>query len=324
MKIFFQDKEYKRYDYLSEDEFEKDVISNSKKFFGEKTIYVDFKKRLKGKYGDTIPDGYLFDYTFTDKPVLYFIENERLEHGVREHIVPQLLKFQLNYRNNMMLLKNTLIDKIIETGINLDEIAKGYNYRNADDMLTDVISKEALNIIVPIDEINDELRECISYLNLNIELKEFKKYTCGDSVLFMFEPLNEEIEFSAKKLNVKNEELDTVIVPASEDGFNKVFLGENAWYEISIGINMLDKLKYIVAYQKKPVGAVKYYAEISKIEPYKDSGKYIIYFKESAKKLPYEIKLNPNNPFKAPQSRVYTSFNKIINANEYTTLDDIF
>ena len=88
MKIFFQDKEYKRYDYISEDEFEKDVISNSKKVFGEKTIYVDFKKRLKGKYGDTIPDGYLFDYTFTDKPILYFIENERLEHGVREHIVP--------------------------------------------------------------------------------------------------------------------------------------------------------------------------------------------------------------------------------------------
>ncbi len=227
MKLYLENKEYKQYNYLSEEEFERDIVSNAKNFFGDKTIYIDLKKRLKGKYGeDTIPDGYLFDYTFTNKPKLYFIENERLEHGVKEHIVPQLLKFRLNYKNNMMLLKNTLIDKIVETGIKLDEIAKGYNYRNADDMFTDIITKDDLNIIVPIDEIDEELVECISCLNINIELKEFKKYICGDSVLYMYEPLNEEVEDSAKNLNIKNEELDTIIVPASEDGFNRVFLCE--------------------------------------------------------------------------------------------------
>ena len=324
MKLYSGNKEYKQYIYLSEEEFERDIVLNAKKLFGDKTIYIDLKKKLKGKYGDTVPDGYLFDYTFTNRPKLYFVENERLEHGVRNHIVPQLLKFQLNYKENVMLLKNTLIDKIVEAGIDLDLIAKKYNYRNADDMFTDIISRDDLNIIVPVDEIDEELIECISYLKLNIELKEFKKYTCGDSVIYMYEPLNEEIEDSAKHLNIKNEELDTVIVPAAEDGFNKVFIGENSWHAISIGINMLDKLKYIVAYQKNPVAALTYYAEISKIEPYKDTGKYIIYFKDKAKKLPYQIPLNRKNPNHAPQSRVYTSFNKIINAECDVTLDDIF
>lgn len=325
MKIFADNKEYVQYNYATEEEFERDIVLNAKKIFGDKTIYLDFKKRLKGKYNsDTIPDGYLFDYTFTNKPKLYFIENELIKHGVKEHIVPQLLKFQLNYKSNMMLLKDSIIAKIIELGYDPDDIAKNYNYRNADDMFTNIISKDELNIIVPIDEITDELNECISYLNLNIELKEFKKYICDDSVMYMFEPLTEEVENVAKALKIKNEEIDTIIVPAEEEGFKQEFIGNNCWFSISIGINMLDKLKYIVSYQKSPIAALTYYAEIAKIEPYKDSGKYIIYFKEKAKKLPYQIPLNKNNPYHAPQSRVYTSFNKIINANIKTTMDDIF
>ena len=113
-------------------------------------------------------------------------------------------------------------------------------------------------------------------------------------------------------------------LPAEEEGFKQEFIGNNCWYAVSIGINMLDKLKYIVAYQKTPIAALTYYAEISKIELYKDTGKYIIYFKDKAKKLMYQITLNKNNPYHAPQGRVYTSYNKIINANSKTTLDDIF
>lgn len=325
MKIFLGNKEYKKYVYKTEEEFEKDIVLNAKKLFGEKTVYIDSKKKLKGKYGEgTIPDGYLLDYTFTDKPKLYFVENERIVHGVREHIVPQLLKFKLNYKNNMMILKDTLINKTLELGIALDDIAKQYNYRNADDMITDIISRDDLNIIVPIDEVTEELKECLTCLNINVELKEFNKYVCDDSVMYAFEPLSEEIEESARSLNIKNEELDTIIVPADKEGFEKEFISNNCWFAISIGINMLDKLKYIVAYQKSPVSALTYYAEIANIELYKDTGKYIIRFKSSAKKLPVQIKLNPKNPNKAPQGRVYTNFERVIGATSKTTLDDIF
>ena len=37
--------------------------------------------------------------------------------------------------------------------------------------------------------------------------------------------------------------VDTVIVPAQKDGFEKVFLGEDCWYAIRISGGMLDKIK---------------------------------------------------------------------------------
>ena len=53
---------------------------------------------------------------------------------------------------------------------------------------------------------------------------------------------------------------DTVIVPAHEEGFTKTFLGEHSWDAIRIAGGMLNKIKYIAAYQTYPVSAVTYYA----------------------------------------------------------------
>mgnify|MGYP004498715839 CR=1 FL=1 len=324
MKLLLDGKEYIEYQYEKEEEFEKDIVENSKSFFGEKTIYIDVKKRLKAKYNNgSIPDGYLFDYTITDRPKLYFIENELKNHSVRDHICPQMLQFALNYRYNLLDLKELLISSIQELGYDIDKIAKNANYRNADDMFTNIINNNKLNVIIPIDEISDELREAISYFNFPIDLREFKKYICGNSVQFAFESLQAPYE-NIKTLKVNSSDIDTIIVPADKEGFESEFLGNNCWFAISIGINMLDKLKYIVAYQKSPIGALTYYAEISNIELYKDTGKYIIYFKSPAVELSRKIPLNKNNPNKAPQSRVYTTFEKIKNATSQTTLDDIF
>ena len=324
MKILLNGREYVEYQYEKEDDFEKDIVQNAKNLFGEKTFYIDVKKRLRAKYNNgSIPDGYLFDYTIPESPKLYFVENELKNHSVRDHICPQLLQFALNYRYNLQELKEMLISSFNEMGFDIDKISKKANYRNADDMLTNIINNNKLNVIIPIDEISDELREAISYFNFHIDLREFKKYVCGDSVQFTFEPFQSPYE-NIKNLKVNNEDIDTVIVPADKEGFESEFLANNCWYAISIGINMLDKLKYIVAYQKTPVGALTHYAEISNIELYKDTGKYIIYFKSPAVELSRKIPLNRNNPNKAPQSRVYTTFEKIRNANPQTTLDDIF
>lgn len=314
--------EYKEYNYKEEKEFEKDIVEHSKELFGEKTIYIDIKKRLKGKYQkDSIPDGYLIDCTFENDPKLYFVENELRNHSVRDHIGPQLLQFALNYKYNMLKLKEIIIKGVYELGYDLDKIAIKANYRNADDMLTSIITNEKLGVIIPIDEVTDELNEMKTLFRFNIELLEFKKYTNGNSEQFIFEPFNEPIEI---KEMPDNEIEDTIIVPAEKEGFEREFINNNCWYSISIGINRLDKLKYIAVYQKKPVGAITYYAEISYIDLYKDTGKYIIYFKDKAKKLPAPIYLNPNNKNKAPQSRVYTNINKILNADSRTTIDDIF
>lgn len=118
--------------------------------------------------------------------------------------------------------------------------------------------------------------------------------------------------------------IDTILVAAEETGFNREFLGNNCWYAVAISSNMLDKIKYIAAYQKSPIKAVTYYAEVDKIEPYKNTSKYILYFRGKPKKLRRPIPLNPKNPNRTPQGRVYTNINKIKNADSKTTVDDLF
>ena len=66
---------------------------------------------------------------------------------------------------------------------------------------------------------------------------------------------------------------------------------------------MLEKIKYIAAYQTKPVKAVTYYAPVKEIEPYGEDGKYKLVFSEKAKQLEPAIPLGDANAawMKAPQ-----------------------
>ena len=109
---------------------------------------------------------------------------------------------------------------------------------------------------------------------------------------------------------------DTIIVPAQKEGFNEVFLGEGCWYPIRISGGMLDKIKYIAAYQTQPVSAITHYAPVSRIEPYGEGGKYKLLFSESAKPIgpiPYG-----DAPQGAMQSPRYTSFSRLQKARKLT------
>ena len=80
-------------------------------------------------------------------------------------------------------------------------------------------------------------------------------------------------------------EPDTVIVPAQLEGFQKVFLGENAWRAIRMSGGMTQKIKYIAAYQTDPISAITHVAPVAHIEPYGDTGKYQLLFSEPAKPI---------------------------------------
>lgn len=324
-KILLNGKGLSEYHYTEEKEFETDVVNNAKKIFGEKTFYINLKKLLKDKYhkNRTIPDGYLFDYTFASAPRLYLIENELSSHPVREHIADQLIKFYFSYRNDLMSIKDIVIENLLDNKIDVDEISKNAGFRSADDMFINILNKEKMGVIIVIDKITEELKDLKTLFNFDIELLEFKKFTDEHQIIFHYDEFNDtSLVITNKGNNLCSP--DTIIVPAEEEGFQQEFLGNNRWYAVSIGINMLDKLKYIAVYQKKPIGEITYYAEIASIDLYKDTGKYIIYFNGEAKKLKRSIPLNPKNPYKAPQSRVYTSIDKIVNADDTTTLDDIY
>lgn len=111
---------------------------------------------------------------------------------------------------------------------------------------------------------------------------------------------------------------DTIIVPAQREGFERVFLGEDCWYAIRISGGMLEKIKYIAAYQTQPVSAVTHYAPVARIEPYGEGGKYRVVFSEKAREIgpvPYG-----DAPMGAMQGPRYTSFARLQTAKKLTDL----
>lgn len=69
-----------------------------------------------------------------------------------------------------------------------------------------------------------------------------------------------------------------VVVPANEEGFKAVFIGEHRWRAIRISVGKRQQIRYIAGYQTKPIMAVTHYAPVATIEPYGEEGKYQLIF----------------------------------------------
>jgi len=111
---------------------------------------------------------------------------------------------------------------------------------------------------------------------------------------------------------------DTIIVPAQKDGFEKVFLGQDCWYAIRISEDMLDKIKYIAAYQTQPVSAITHFAPVDRIEPYGESGKYKLVFAEKAKAIA-PVPFGDASPGSMQGPR-YTTFAQLTAAKKFADL----
>ncbi|MAS87238.1 MAG: excinuclease ABC subunit C [Micavibrio sp.] len=117
---------------------------------------------------------------------------------------------------------------------------------------------------------------------------------------------------------VQKSVIDTIIVPAKEDGFNRVFLGKKEWYAVRIGGGVLNSIKYIAAYQTKPISAITHFAPVEKIISYGDTGKYKLIFSESATKIkPISYGDLPSG---AMQGTRYTSFETLKSAIKISEL----
>lgn len=307
------------YKYATEDEFEQEIIRNKSAIFGETSIYFDIKKKI----GNTIPDGYWLDLTFHSEPKLYFIEVEMENHDLYGHIAEQLLKFSMAFDDNKYKLKNILMEEIAKDS-RKQKALKDYliesNYNDETELLYHVIYEMPISIIIVIDEYTEQLKKVQAKLSDEITVLEFETYKDGNEVIHRFIPFydHEEIDVdNDSKMDV--DELDTIIVPAWEDGFNETFLGENCWYAVRISTPMINRIKHIAAYQVSPISAITYYADVERIEKYKDTGKYVIYFKDKPKKIE-RIPLGNNKM--AVRSCRYTNLQKMLSTDTVSALWD--
>lgn len=162
----------------NEDEFEQVVKEHSQDIFGEQSIYLDRKQKLKSLSGiGSIPDGYVI--VFGDSPEWHIIEVELSSHPLYEHIVSQVSKF-INGISNPNIQRG--IVNAIDGEINRDAFLK-LGLRKAVEpteiyrFLSDLISKQPVLTII-IEKDTEELREALSTLRYpQIKVVEFQTFT---------------------------------------------------------------------------------------------------------------------------------------------------
>jgi hypothetical protein len=83
---------------------------------------------------------------------------------------------------------------------------------------------------------------------------------------------------------------------------------------------MVNKIKHIAAYRVAPISAITHIASVERIEPWKDTDRYVLYFSEAPEEIA-PIALVPGGLAKALRDRRYTSLQILRMARN---LDEVF
>lgn len=321
-------------EYESEAQLEAAIVEVQSELFGPNRIYLDVKKKIGSKDGlRNIPDGYLVDLS-ERKPRLYVVENELASHDPLRHIAVQILQFSLSFEEERRAVKTVLLNAIQslpEAKAQCESYALNRGLRNLDHMLEQMVYESPFAALVIIDELPEKLETVLAKkFQFGVEVLKLARYenSQGDH-LYHFEPFLADLQEDVAPMSdtrrqqtarVDASEFDTVVVPAREDGFQKVFIGENRWYEIRIHGTMRPQIKYIAAYRVAPDSAITHIAPVKSIEPWSDTGKYVVNFAEPAREIG-SIQLIRGGRVRAPQNLRYTTRARLETAK---TLDDVW
>ncbi|MBT3382330.1 MAG: hypothetical protein HN778_18135 [Prolixibacteraceae bacterium] len=194
---------YSEKEYKLEVEFEKLVVNNSKTFFGEKTIYIDAKKKIdNNSLGGVIPDGFLFDFSDRKNPEFYLVEVELAKHSFFGHIFPQITKFFAFFKNPSS--QGKLIEKLYSIFDNddglLQELKIKLGKKEIFKFLKDTI-ENSQNILLIIDgekrelpEITETYTDTWGKMVKVAILKEYKTNRSKSNSIFTLSPDFENIE----------------------------------------------------------------------------------------------------------------------------------
>lgn len=254
------------------------------------------------------------DLTFHNNSKLYLVEIELSSHDVYGHIGEQILRFGISSEMDKYKIKNLLLNDM-RNDQRKNEIISNYfiksSINNVNELLDKVIFENKPSAIIIIDDFTEELSNVMDQLTMATEIIEAQTYIKGNKKLHRFKPLKDDLllDISVTK---DADLLDIIVVPAREDGFKEEFIKNECWFSVRISAAMLDKIKYVAAYQVAPISAITHIAEVERIEKYKESNKYIIYFKKNTVRKLNKIEMGNNGV--APQAPRYSSYKSITNA----------
>lgn len=319
--------------FETEPEFEGAILEIADSLFGKNRIYLDTKKKIgaKGKTKN-IPDGYLIDLTSIKEPKLYVVENELAKHEPLKHIAVQILEFSLSFETSPYSVKNIVKEALVANQAMMSkcqEYASRNGFENVDVLLEHIVyGGNRFNALVIIDEISEELEKALmSRFKFPVEILTLQRYRSKSGErIYRFDPFLSDVTASREEPTRKGlptldpSEIDTIVVPARDDGFNEVFIAENRWWAIRVHSSMIPKIKYIAVYRVAPKSAITHIAAVSSIEQWKDTSKYVINFAKAASEIG-PIRLVPKSNVKAPQAPRYTSKERLGAAHD---LDEAF
>lgn len=322
-KLLIDEKLFKSEEFEDEEEFEKVVVEFSKMIFGQRSVYFDIKKKIKSKKGKlgSIPDAYLISF-FDSSPKLFIVENEISAHDELK-IGQQIMKYQATFSEGQIETKNILMGEIRNNPRlkrEIDVLLKETHFANVSEMLDQIIFDESPGFIVTIDEASERLHAILKPLSNNPEVIEVRKFVCEDQIVYQFSDFEFEQIKEIKSKRVKVTDVDTIVCPAREEGFKRVFLGENRWYEIRISPAIIPQIKYIAMYEAAPISAIRWVGIIQAIRPYKDTGKYEVIISEMQRIKPIKLPKGAKRGT-APQAPRYTKKELLDKAK---TLNDLF
>jgi len=329
--------QYENQPYATEAELESAIQTVKVALFGPNRIYLEVKKLIGSvtKLGSnlSIPDGYLIDLTSSKKPVLFVVENELAKHDPIKHIAVQILQFSLAFDSSKPKVK-----KIIESAIAAEPdaeqqcfaYAQANGFVNLDYLLHSMLYGGEFGALVIIDDFPDDLEKVFrEKLRIPVEVISLNRYVDphGERIydfepflLGVGQPITSTASVSGNPSTVDPSEIDTLVVPAQEDGFQDTFIGEDRWYAVRINSSMIPKIKYVAAYRTAPTSGITHIAPVESIEPWQDTDKYVVKFAEPAQTIG-PVSLVAQGTTKAPQNIRYTSHDRLINAK---SLDEAF
>lgn len=201
--ILIQDgKRYEEKSWSLESDFEAEVVSCRGTIFGKKTVYIDAKKKIGTQaLGNTIPDGFLFDFSDPDNPEFYIVEVELKKHDFYSHIFPQITKFFAFFKSPKR--QKELVEKLFTTISGDSSLKREFKVflgeKEIFKALTDLI-ESSQNILLVIDGSKPELPEITDTYSDTwgkmVRVLEIRKFECKDGSVITCDPSFENIELA--------------------------------------------------------------------------------------------------------------------------------